>query len=651
MLIFSTSKIMFKKFTLLFFLSILGNKFLQAQNKYLIPSPDNNLSATVAVLNGKAFYTVNHQNKTVLENSALGLVRNDEDFSQKLSILSVSNISTVTDTYILQNSKRLQNQYNANKRIFHLKTALGKKIDVIFQVSNDGVAFRYYFPEKDAATKQILSEKTSFNFLDSTKAWLQPMSVAKTGWESTNPSYEEYYKKEINVGEAAPTTAGWVFPALFHTQDNWVLISETGLDENYCATRLKQNSPNGNYEIGFPDKREAFTGSNVNPESALPWFTPWRIIAVGSLKTITESSLGTDLAYPQKPNINPTDFKLGKASWSWIILKDNSITYDVQKKFIDFAADMKWEYCLIDVDWDTKIGYEKMQELANYAKSKNVGLILWYNSAGDWNTVKYTPKNKLNTKDNRLKEFALLQKMGVKGIKVDFFGGDGQSMIKYYLEIFEDAAKFGLSVNCHGATLPRGWQRTYPNLVTMESIKGMEFITFDQNNANEAPYHATTIPFTRNVFDPMDFTPMTLTKIPNINRKTSSAFELALPIIFQSGVQHLAETPEGIATVPDYVKTHLQNFPASFTDVKFIDGYPGKYVIMARKSGSKWYLAGINAEQQSKTVKIDFSQFGKNGATLITDGDTEFSFKKTDLDLKTTEITIKPFGGFVAVVE
>ncbi|WP_231491576.1 glycoside hydrolase family 97 protein [Pedobacter sp. Leaf170] len=642
---------MFYKFTSLIFLLLFSNGILKAQNSNAVSSPDNNLTVKFKMSNGKAYYSIFKKNEQVLEASALGLVRADENFSSQLTLLSVSNITNVSDTYTLKNAKRLNNHYQAKKRIFHLKTASGKKLDIIFQVSNDGIAFRYHFPDKDAAVKRILSEQTSYNFFAETKAWLQPMSVAKTGWESTNPSYEEYYKKEINVGEAAPSAAGWVYPALFHYRDNWVLISEAGLDGNYCATRLKQNSPEGNYEIGFPDEREAFTGGNVKPESNLPWFTPWRILTIGSLKTITESTLGTDLAYPQKPNINPADYPLGKASWSWIILKDNSITYDVQKKFIDFAADMKWEYCLIDVDWDTKIGFEKMQQLSDYAKSKNVGLILWYNSAGDWNTVKYTPKNKLTTKANRQKEFAMLQKMGIKGIKVDFFGGDGQSMIKYYLEIFEDAAKYGLSVNCHGATLPRGWQRTYPNLVTMESIKGMEFITFDQNNANEAPYHATTIPFTRNVFDPMDFTPMTLTKIPNINRKTSSVFELALPVIFQSGVQHLAETPEGIASVPDFIKTHLQNFPTSFTDIKFIDGYPGKYVIMARKAGNKWYLAGINSGQQNKIVTIDLSQFGKNKATLITDGDSEFSFKKTDLQLKSTEITIKPFGGFVAVVE
>ncbi|KQM77208.1 alpha-glucosidase [Pedobacter sp. Leaf216] len=634
---------------ILFLLS--ATQVLKGQTKYDIQSPDKELSVSVFLKDKQVFYTINRKNEPVLANSAMGLIREDTDFAKNLSVVSVSKNEVITDNYTLKNGKRLKNEYLANKRVFHLKNANSKKMDVIFQVSNDGIAFRYYFPDADTQLKKITEERTAFHFFPSTKAWMQPMSVAKTSWESTNPSYEEYYQKEISVGTPAPTAAGWVYPALFNYKDTWLLLTEVGLDGSYCATRIQQNSPGGNYQVGFPDAREVFTNQNVNPQSALPWYTPWRVIAVGNLKKITESTLGTDLAAPAKADINPDLFQLGKASWSWIMLKDNSITYDIQKKYIDFAADMRWEYCLIDVDWDTKIGYEKMQQLADYAKSKNVGLLLWYNSAGDWNTVKYTPKNKLTTHENRLKEFALLQKMGIKGIKVDFFGGDGQSMIRYYLEIFDDAAKFGLSVNCHGATLPRGWQRTYPNLVTMESIKGMEFITFDQNNANEEPLHATTIPFTRNIFDPMDFTPMNLSVIPKIKRKTTHAFELALPVIFQSGVQHLAESPDGMATVPAYVKSYLQNFPSSWDDTKLIDGYPGKFVVMARKAGSKWYIAGINGEGNGKTVQIDLSKFNGKKATMITDGEADFSFSQKEIRSKNQAFNMKAFGGFVIVVE
>ena len=636
----------------LFVFFILVANFAKTQTRFSVLSPNKQVEVQVFQQNNQLFYSVNRNGINVLLNSTLGILREDEDFSNNLTMVSATAVTLIKDTYTLKNAKRFINNYKANNRIFHVKNKNSVKMDVIFQVADDGVAFRYYFPEQNTQLKKITSENTSFHFLESTKAWMQPMSVAKTGWEKTNPSYEEYYKKEIAVGTPSPDQAGWVYPALFNYKDTWLLITESGLDGNYCATRLQQNAPDGNYKIGFPDSREGITGQNVNPESTLPWYTPWRIIAIGSLKTVTESTLGTDLAYPAKSNIKAQLFPNGKAAWSWIILKDNSIKYDVQKNYIDFAATMKWEYCLIDADWDRKIGYEKMQELADYAKSKNVGLLLWYNSAGDWNTVKYTPQNKLTTPENRLKEFAILQKMGIKGIKIDFFGGDGQSMIKYYLAIFEDAAKFNLSVNCHGATLPRGWQRTYPNLLTMESIKGMEFITFDQANANEEPAHATTIPFTRNVFDPMDFTPMSLNAIPRINRVTTSAFELALPIVFQSGIQHLAETPNGMEKVPGYVKTFLQNLPSSWDDTRLLDGYPGKLVVMARKAGSKWYVGGINGENLAKTISLDLSKFKGKNAKIITDGIKEFSFTQSEIDLKTnSQITLKPYGGFVILIE
>lgn len=623
----------------------------QASAQYTVESPNRELQVEVKLTGKKLYYAIKRKNIEVMSNAELGLIRSDDDFASELTLIQVSAVSKVKDSYVLTNGKRLQNSYEANKRIFHFQNPKGKKMDIVFQASNDGIAFRYYFPEYDGQLKTINEERTSFHFLAGTKAWMQPMSAAKTGWEQTNPSYEEHYQKEIAVGTPAPSPAGWVYPALFHYKDTWLLLSETGLDRNYCGTRLQQNSIDGNYRIGLPDPRETFPGKTVNPESALPWYTPWRIIAIGSLQTITESTLGTDLAYPAPANLNPNDFGKGKASWSWIITKDGSITYDIQKQYIDFAADMHWEFCLIDVDWDTKIGYQKMKELADYAKSKGVGLLLWYNSAGDWNTVKYTPKNKLLTQDDRAKEFAVLKEMGIKGIKVDFFGGDGQPMINFYQDLFEDAARFGLSVNCHGATLPRGWQRTYPNLVTMESIKGMEFITFEQKDANEEPTHAATIPFTRNIFDPMDFTPMSLTKIRNINRLTTSAFELALPVIFQSGVQHLAESPEGMATIPTAVKALLQKLPVSWDDTRLIDGYPGKLVVMARKAGKKWYIAAINGEKIAKTITLYLSPFGKKGK-LFADGQAANAFVTSEITLKNkTRITLKPYGGFVIETE
>ena len=569
-------------------------------------------------------------------------------------MISVSRQEAIADKYETFNAKRSTNYYNANKRVLHFENPARIKMDIIFQVSNDGVAFRYYFPGSSKEIKTIKEEITSFHFPQNTKAWMQPMQEAKSGFEHSNPAYEEYYKKEIDVGTPSPWKSGWVYPALFKTGDSWALITEGSLDGTYCATRLQQNSPDGEYVIGFPQDTEIFPGGALGPQSVLPWYSPWRIIAAGSLKTIVESTLGTDLAKPAI-KMDHSFIKPGKASWSWVLLKDDSTVYDVQKRFIDYAADMHWQYCLIDAGWDKKIGYEKMKELADYATTKGIGILLWYNSAGSWNTVKFTPKDKMITHESRVKEFERLREMGIKGVKIDFFGGDGQSMIQYYLDIFKDAADYKLMVNCHGATLPRGWQRTYPNLLTMEAIKGMEFITFEQANTDEEPMHATTIPFTRNVFDPMDFTPMCLYKIPKKQRRTSSAFELALPVIFLSGIQHLAETPSGMQHSPGYVKEFLQNIPTHWDDSRFIDGYPGKYFVVARKGDNKWFVAGINGETTEHEVWVDLSFMTKGKkCILISDGGDNMSFKYQEVDPKDykgnkIKISINGNGGFVMV--
>lgn len=631
--------------------STIGNLSAQVYS-YSVMSPDKKIEVIFSLNNECAYYRVLFVGREVLQQSKLGIVREDEDFSQSLSLTNASPVSLVTDRYITKNAKRSVNNYKANKRVFNLRSSTGKKLDITFQVSNDGVAFRYYFAESTTDVKRITKEITSFRFPDTAKAWLQPMSIPKSGWEKTNPSYEENYLQEIPVGTSSPLNYGWVYPALFKSNNTWMLITEASLDSSFCGTRLSNDSASNDYTVSYPGLLEVFTGKGANPQSTLPWHSPWRVIALGSLQTIIQSTLGTDLA---KPAIKFDDafVKPGKASWSWINSKDNRIVYSEQKKYIDFAADMKWQYCLIDVNWDTKIGYDSIKILADYAKQKNVGLILWYNSSGDWNTTKYHPKSKLLTAEDRAKEFSRIRSMGIKGIKVDFFSGDGQSTIKYYLDILNDAGKYQLLVNFHGATLTRGWQRTYPHLLTAEAVKGFEMVTFDQRAANVQANHCAMLPFTRNAFDPMDFTPMNLFRIPSgVKRRTTSAFELATSVVFLSGIQHFAESPEGMANVPEYVKNFLRKLPVSWEDVRFIDGFPGKLFIIARKSGTKWYVAGINGEASEKNLELDLLFLKNKKGQWIVDGPGEELFSQKEMAVPSTgkvSITMKPNGGFAAV--
>ena len=628
---------------------------VSASKPVTIASPDGRLAVEFHLnAAGAPGYFIQLDGRPVLQDSRLGLVRDDADFSKGLRLVSKSRTKSVKDRYEILTAKRRVNTYRANRKVVHLQTAAGQKMDIIFQVSNDGVAFRYFFPETSSEVRKLKEEMSSFHFLPGTRAWLQPMSVAKSGWSQVNPCYEEFYEKEIPAGTPSSFGAGWVYPALFRSGDVWLLVSEGSLSRNYCGTRLRSESPEGEYSVGFPDPRENFQGGPVNPESRLPWLTPWRIIAIGSLKTIAESTLGVDLADPPARKADPT-IRPGKASWSWPLLGDDQTTYEVQKRFIDYAAEMGWRYCLIDALWDRQIGYDKVKELIDYARDKGVGILLWYNSAGDWCSAPQTPRNLMLTHESRVNEFQRLKAMGVAGLKIDFFGGDGQSQIAYYLDILDDAAPYGFLINFHGATLPRGWQRTYPHLMTMEAIRGLEYVTFEQRNADEEPTHAPMLPFTRNVFDPMDFTPMALDRINDrIQRRTTSAFELALSVLFTSGIQHYAEIPQGMAKAPDYVRDFLKGVPSVWDDTKFLDGYPGRFVVLARRGNGRWYVAGINGETTERKLTLDLGELGIRGpATLITDGDGgNLSFREETVSFaagQKLEVTLKPHGGFVLV--
>jgi hypothetical protein len=615
-----------------------------------LSSPDKTIEVRVSVTGNKqARYSIYQTGKQVLQASRLGIKMDDTDFTGQLRLSSASTVVPVADDYVMLTGKRRDIHYQANERVFSFINAENRNMDIVFRVSNDGVAFRYRFPGKSEDIKRIYEETTSFVMSPGAKAWLQPMQLAQTGWKNTNPAYEEHYQMAIPAGTPAPTEAGWVLPALFETNGTWLLITEAGMDSSYSASRLQQNSPNGEYTLGFPMAAEVVTNGALYPESTLPLQSPWRIIAIGSLATISESTLGTDLADPAI-QMDMSFIKPGQASWSWAILKDDSILYEIQKEFVDYAADMSWEYTLIDVNWDTRIGYERMKELADHAASRNVGLLLWYNSSGDWNETDYAPKSALLTREARQKEFSRLQAMGIKGVKVDFFPGDGKSVMQYYIDIMEDAARYHLLVNFHGSTVPRGWQRTYPNLMTMEAIRGFEFVTFFQGDADLEASHATMLPFTRNAFDPMDFTPTVFYQIPDRERKTTNGFQLALPVLFLSGIQHIAETPAGMETVPEFTREFMRGLPEQWDDSKFIDGYPGKLAVLARKSGDVWYIAGINGENIDKDLSLDLSFIAGKEGYLIGDGLEALSFTKKAVNATgRTGVRIKGNGGFVMV--
>jgi len=549
------------------------------------------------------------------------------------------------ERYTLAAGKRRQVDYVANEQRFTVANAAGQQATVTLRASNDGLALRYTVG--GAGRKTFQDELTRFAFPADARAWLQPMSVAKTGWKRTNPSYEEHYQTDIPVGTPAPSPAGWVFPALFRTGEHWVALTEAGMDGRFHASRLASDASGGTYRIGLPEASEVNTDGHLLAQVDGPLTTPWRVLAIGSLKTVMESTLGTDLAEPAVA-VDARRIQPGPASWSWALLKDDGTVFDVQKRFIDYAADMHWPYTLVDADWDRKIGDARMKVLADYAKARGVGLLAWYNSSGAWNDTEYSPKSALLTREARAREFARVKAIGIRGLKVDFFGGDGASMQAYYVDLLKETAAAGLLLNFHGATLPRGWSRTYPQLMTTEAVKGFEFATFTQEDQDRVARHAAMLPFARNLFDPMDFTPMVFGDIPKIRRATRNGFELAQSVLFLSGIQHYAETPDGMATVPAYVKAFLRELPRRWDDVRFLAGEPGRYVVLARRAGRQWFVAGLNADDTPRDVTLDLAWLGHRDGQLISDGEGPRDFAEGRLAAPSARVTLAPHGGFVA---
>ena len=632
-----------------------GNAFSKSFN---VASPNGDLVAFVNVnQQGIPQYHIQYNGIDVLKPSSLGIICNDISLNDNLELAVVSPAEKVSDSYQMIVGKKKVCLYNANRRVATFQNSSNQKLQIEFQVSDHGVAFRYSIPGNINKSVTVNDEITSFAFPPDTISWLHPMAVAKTGWSKTQPSYEEYYSVGQNVGNPSPFNQGWCFPALFKTSDNiWALICETNVSGTYTGTRLAHDSTGGIYKISFPQAQEHRGPVDpVTPAVKLPFTSPWRVIIIGNnLNSIVQSTLITDLAEPCK--VSNTDFVVpGKAAWHWLRYSDESATLEYADSFLDFAVKMKWQYMLIDASWDQYIGYEKMTEFVKKAKSKNIDVILWYNSNGPWNDAPMTPKNKMHERDIRRKEFAILKDMGVRGVKIDFFGGDKQATMQLYYDICADAADYQIMVNFHGTTIPRGWQRTYPNLMTMEAVRGMEYCTFEQRNADQQPQHCTILPFTRNVIGSMDFTPIVFNpKIRASNLKTTLAFELALSVVFESGIQHLGLVPDECKLMPDYIVSYLQDVPTAWDETRLIDGYPGEFAVFARRKADKWYIAGINGTESAKKLSLDLSFISAQAhAVIITDG-PDRTFNKTVIngkEIQNLNIEIKPNGGFVLVTE
>lgn len=629
-----------------------------AENQWTLASPNGKLAITLGLRADegsggnklRACYRVEHGAEgarvEVLPWSPLGVVRSDQSFVDGLTLKGIGRVETIDETYTLPHGKRSACRSRARQQRIALANPSGAVVEIVLRAADDGVALRYVFPGVSGKPVKIREELTGFQFPADAKAWMAPYSESSK-W---TPAYEEYYLSAIAAGTESPKKHGWAFPALFHTRGRWVLVTEAGNDGTYCGCRLASQAPGGLYRIRFPDPEEGWGQGDVQPSGKLPrasWTIPWRVLIVAdSPAGIVESTLVTDLNPPSRVK-DLSWIKPGRVAWSWWSDHDSPQHYQKMLEFIDLAAEMGWEYFLVDANWDIMEG-GNFHQLIEYARKKGVGILLWYNSGGEHNIVTERPRGYMKATEIRRYEFELLRKWGVKGIKVDFFQSDKQNILDLYHGILRDAADFHIMINFHGCTVPRGWERTWPHLMSMESVKGEECYTFGPEYPAKAPQYNTILPFTRNAVGPMDYTPCGFSddKYPHL---TTNAHELALAVLFETGWLHFADRVSAYRRLPEAPKRMLREVPVAWDETRYVAGEPGKLAALARRKGKDWYVAVINGENQPKrlTLPLTFLEGGYEG-TSVGDGPGPRAFASQEVAIQAGQpltVSLLPYGG------
>lgn len=622
------------------------------QPDYEVRSPDGRIVVRLEVKDpagntsgrGRLYYRVSYvsgeDTVTVIEPSRLGLETSYGDLSEALALSGVSKAVPVRADYRMLHGKKHRGDNRGNERVFYLENPEGQKVEVVIRAYNDGIAFRYRLPGTASQGQLLKSELSTFAILEGSKRWTQLYRV----------DYEGFY--ELNTdGRGSRGGSTWAYPALFEINDGlFALVTEVDNDAESSATRLSNNDDGNTYHVTLPPPRDDFQQDGTLID--LPWSSPWRVIMIGSLSNIVESTLVTDVSRPSK--IGQTDWiKPGAAAWIYWAHNHGSKDYRTVTEYVDLAVEMEWPYVLIDWEWNIMSNGGTLEDAVRYANKKGVKPLIWYNSGTSW--LDPQPVDRIKDREDRAKEFAWLNEMGVYGIKVDFFAGDQQDMMKFYLDLLQDAADHRLMVNFHGATIPRGWSRTYPNLMTVEAVYGAEWYNNAAILTGRAAEHNATLPFTRNVIGPMDYTPVTFSDSQHPHT-TSYGHELALSVIFESGIQHFADRPSGYRNLIPAAREFLKKVPVSWDDTKLIGGYPGRDAVIARKNGDTWYIAGINGLKDPQDLAVDFGflESGAYNLNLIKDGETARSFatviKEVSSD-STITVPCLPEGGFAGILE
>lgn len=619
-----------------------------------IHSPNHTIQVVVCDSGGQATYAVDYAGQRFVEASPLGIVVRQRDLATQLHLKGVSQ-RQVSDHYRLSTIKQSTVNYQATEAVCRFHTPAGDSLDVVFRVGERDVAYCYrLYPKGDQRMGLVNAEHSGFRFPSGTTTFLCPQAKPMGGFAATSPSYETNYTCDDTMGKNG-WGEGYTFPCLFRLGDRgWVLVSETGVGGNYCASRLIGHA-DSLYTIGFPQPGEGNGMGSVSPGVPLPVQTPWRTLTLGTtLANIVETTVPFDLTAPRYAATQP--YVYGKGTWSWIIGMDPSCNFDEQKRYIDFSAALGYQSVLVDALWDTQIGRENIERLAAYGREKGVALYLWYNSNGYWNDAPQSPRGIMSDPIKRKAEMRWMQQTGIRGIKVDFFGGDKQDMLQRYEQILSDANDYGLLCIFHGCTLPRGWERMYPNFVASEAVLASENLHFSQAMCDAEARNACLHPFIRNAVGSMDFGGSALNRHYSADnrsgntRRTSDVFALATAVLFQSAVQHFALAPNNLTDAPAWAIDFMRQVPTTWDEVRYIDGYPGRYVILARRHGDQWYIAGINAEAKPLKRTLSLPMIAPNTPiTCYTDDAHLQGSVRTVGQRGSIKVSIPQNGGVVIV--
>lgn len=638
-MIIHTMKNIFKSFTLI----VMGILTMSCQSTNReVTSPNGKIKVTLECAFNEAYspvsFQVDYQGKRVLTHADLGIETDQQKFHGNLKLKSVSQTRPIKEEYTMISGKRSRCANDGCEKTYTFENEQGQLLGVTFRAYNDGVAFSYQL-ESSAEKERVIQEYTTYRLPEGCNRWMQVY----------DPGYERFYPLSTtgeSTGPRAPKQS-WGYPALVEWEANhFMLLTEANVQRGHCGSLLENKENSHHYRIALADQKQEVKGK---------WQSPWRLLMIGSLAEVVESTLVTDVSDPCK--LKDTSWiKPGLVSWIYWAHNHGSRDYKLLKEYIDLGTHMHWPYTLIDAEWDEMGNGGNMEDVLKYAAERGIKPLVWYNSSTNWINGP-GPRFRLNKKADREKEYQWLKDHGAAGIKVDFFSGDLTATMDYYLDLLEDAIPYQLMVNFHGSSIPKGWQRTYPHMVSMEGVYGAEWYNNSPVLTNRAAKHNATLPFTRNVIGPMDYTPGTFSdsQHPHI---TTHGHELALPVIFESTLQHMPDRPSVYYNLPAPVKALLSTLPTAWDDTKLLAGYPGTDVVLARRKGNCWYIGGINGTDETRTLQFSLGNIAAEGQiiTLFKDGADGRSFTiEENIPLSheviNQSIQCLPRGGFVAIIK